>query len=545
MARSRPLSIHLLKPDFDATNALDDGHTMDGPIGAQKLPPGSQLFLTNSAPNPPWWRDYLGIQQALFQSYSGALLFLPSAGRCFAICFGSVSHHLKDEALEYDFGLRVTLNIVDPNKIKATDVLEPDAARRQRTQSPIDSDITFFDFEQDSTVLQRLTGKVKDEYKELVRNATGAQNLRVNSAATAAELIELCAKLYTLYESDAYQMTFPNLRSVAPVRDPTVLDQLNAKAIAALRTKEPQLNLAIPVILDYDDNIYVMFSGQGQSEICDDLFPAPYFEYLESKGFDLQGLTIEQIKKQHRVNLTNEHGDTRESYSVFKCLIYDCAMDDASTTQYHLCGGHWYRVETDYLVELEGYLDKYFDEYALPEFNHENEADYNLAVADAMPDFVCLDTTSIAPLGQHQVEPCDLFTIAGGVAEFFHVKVSTLSARLSHLFHQGTTAIELLKLHPQAKERLEHLLGENGGVTLTSAQKALVEADDFAVRYVIITHKPADGKSRNLPLFSKISLRKSLRALSLMRVHASFGFVHDATTLTKIAKPKPKKTPPH
>ncbi len=192
MSKSRSFSIYLLKQGFDASNALKDDHKLDDSVGATNLPNGASLFVLDNHPREPWWKGYFGVQKNLNQVTKGALIFLPVGQSCFALSFGYVYHNLKDESYEYDFGLRVTLNSVDPLKLKSTDILEPGAARRQRTQMPIDSDLTYFNFDRDSTILKSLTGKVKDEHKELFKHATGSSNLRISSTLSPDELTQLC-----------------------------------------------------------------------------------------------------------------------------------------------------------------------------------------------------------------------------------------------------------------------------------------------------------------------------------------------------------------
>jgi len=112
--KTRPFSIFLLKREFDATNALNDEHALEKITTATKTPKGSTLYILDSEPKQPWWKTYLGIRQNLLQTSKGALLFLPVAGRCFALTFGNVSHNMKDNAYEYDFGLLVTLKQPGP-----------------------------------------------------------------------------------------------------------------------------------------------------------------------------------------------------------------------------------------------------------------------------------------------------------------------------------------------------------------------------------------------------------------------------------------------
>ena len=58
------------------------------------------------------------------------------------------------------------------------------------------------------------------------------------------------------------------------------------------------------------------------------------------------------------------------------------------------------------------------------------------------------------------------------------------------------------------------------------------------VVFAIVTHKDAKGKSKNLPLFSRISLMRNLKALQVRGVKGSFGFIEDKTPKTEGTKKK-------
>lgn len=141
MSRARPFSIYLLKEGFDATNSLREDHDLEA-ADATDLPEGAALYILDAHPKPPWWRSYFGVTEPLLQQFKGALVFLPVDHRCFALSFGQVFHHLNDAAYEYEFGLRVTLNSVDPNKLKSADMVAPGVARRKRTQVPVSTELT-------------------------------------------------------------------------------------------------------------------------------------------------------------------------------------------------------------------------------------------------------------------------------------------------------------------------------------------------------------------------------------------------------------------
>ena len=163
MGKSRPFSFYLLKSGETPDTVLRESANLSGAVSTPKIPIDSVLRLGQSSPRLPWWKDYFGIDQNLFQQAASAILFLPVDERQFAITFGSAFHCLDQDKVEHDFGLRVTLNCVEPNNLKSTDTVEPSGARRRRTQIPIASDLTSFDFDRDSTILKQLTGTVREE----------------------------------------------------------------------------------------------------------------------------------------------------------------------------------------------------------------------------------------------------------------------------------------------------------------------------------------------------------------------------------------------
>lgn len=518
--KSQSFSIYLLKPTYDASNALDDDHTLTAGVSANLLPPNSTLYLHDGKLKPPWWRSYFDIKRKLNQIGKGAIVFMPVDRRCFALCFGHVAHFLKEESYEYDFGLRATLNSVDPDKLKSTDTLQPGRSRRQRTQVPVVGDLTYFDIDRDTTILRALTGKVKAQHSSFFKHATGASNLRLSSSLPPAELPKLGEKLLELYASKDFEATFPDIQSVAPIRDPVQIKELEALLLQAIKSKDDAVSLAMPEIISFADNMYGVFKGAGPSLLYEDIFMERYYEYLESNGVDLVTLTIDDIKH-HALLLTDDDGTPRSpQYSVLKCVIFD--VTTAAGT-FHYTERNWYRVDPAFVTELQTYLDPYCLPTSLPPYNHTSEGEYNKAAAT--PSRICLDLTSVSPPKHTVIEPCDLYEVSNDEATLHHVKVSTLSAQLSHLFNQGANAIELLKDDSHSVDRLKALLETRAQPAELPKLVAPLADVKYHVAFGIVTHKDPAKKSLNLPLFSRISLRRCMRSLRIRSVRGSFSFI--------------------
>jgi uncharacterized protein (TIGR04141 family) len=539
--KSRPFSIYLLKQDFDVTNALTDDHNLLEAVGATKLPEGSKLYILDAQGKRPWWHDYFGVQEDLWQQLKGALLFLPVGGRHFALSFGQVFHHLKDEAYEYDFGLRVTLNSLDPHELRSADMIEPGPARRKRTQVPISTELTYLDFDGNSEIIKSLTGKVKKEHKELFTTATGSASLKISMKITPDVLAARCEALLALYDSDDYKAAFPNIQNIVPVKDPTEVRNLDVLLLESVKTRDGNTTLTVPDIVDYRDNSCCMFSGPvGQSDVYPDISIEAFYDYL-GEDFDFNTLTLEQLKS-FRMVLTDVEGALGRSYGFYRSLIFD-AQPAGEQVLYHLNEGDWYKAEISFVERLKTYLDAKCEATDLCPYNHDgvkdgkavySEGNYNAAVPGWQGRFICLDQTDISPAGSTNIEPCDLYSISadsqavsGHRASLYHIKISTRSSNLSHLFNQGVNSIELIELEETSRNKMKQLVTDHLGENDQATYHGPLNHFDFRVIFGIITHKEPASQSDNLPLFSKISLMRNMQRLDVMRVPCALTFIPD------------------
>ncbi|WP_233136302.1 DUF6119 family protein [Agrobacterium vaccinii] len=492
--------------------------------GATAIPEGAELFIVDAAPKPAWWRDFFEIKRQLNQSLKGAILFFPVRDRIFALTFGHVMHHLKDTSYEYDFGIKVTLNCLDPDKIKNTDTLEPSSSRRQRTQVSVDTSLTFFDFDRDSTVLRSLTGKVREQYKDVVKTATGSSSLRVGSDVVAEELTEFCERLVQIYEADDYKMYFPDIRTIAPVRDPDIVELLDKMLEQSVRQLSPDVTLIIPDLIEYRDSIFVGFRGLRGKYRSDDIQLSEYANYLNERNSNIAEATLESLRK-HEIFLCDEHGQAQgPCFSIYKSLVFEASLPNDSGI-YHLSEGSWYRVEGEYIRKITDYLDDLYLDFPMPAFEHKGEGEYNEFVGKSGLGFICLDRQNISPKGQKQIEPCDLIRLNGDKIEFVHVKISTQSSMLSHLFNQGAGSLDLLRQNDEAVSKLKQLVIDKGGKDLSAEWISAIEQEKYVVIYAIVTHKNAANKSNNIPLFSKISLYRTMKDLRARGVGRNYAFI--------------------
>ncbi len=535
--KTRSFSIFLLKVGYNAQNSLKLGHELISNYQAQNLPRGASLFISDSVRTTPWWVDYFLIGGNLHQENKGALIFLPVGDRCFALTFGHIYHNLLDIAYEYDFGLKVTLNSLEPNELKSADIVDPGAARRKRMQVPITSDLTYLDFDSNSEILKSLTGKVKPKHENLFKNATGATSLKVGLKLSPDELLELCEQLLELYSSEEYLEAFPNIQKIIPEKDPQKIERLDASLLDAFIHRNSDLALSIPEIIDYSDNIYCIFKGRkGITPIYADISLEEFYEYLEEANLD--EFDINKLKS-FSLNLCNQEGFITKSYTIYRSFIYDIHFDGEEVV-YHLCEGEWYKVNEDYLQTLKTYIDNRCEITKLPHYDHDNvdpqtlmrgysEENYNEDVSVGSPIHICLDQTDISPDGYSQMEPCDIISVNTVDKEciFHHIKISSRSSQLSHLFNQGMNSIELLLLEDISRQKLKDLVQEKIGNRNLNDFMQAIDQKNYKVEFGIITKKDPLALSENLPLFSKISLMRTLKSLELARTKGIVSFIRD------------------
>lgn len=530
MAKKQFFSIYLLRAKFDATNAIkkESLESIGEPVEAANLPDGGRMYVFENEPDAPWWVNYWGANVQLEQASKGAIVFLPVNKRVFAFTFGTGFHHLEPAAYVYDFGLRVTLNSVQPEGILSTDSLAPANAQRQRTQMPTPSGLAEFDFDGDRVVIKRMTGRVEKGITKPFSQATGAESLRIGLDVNADQLTKVCKQLLTLYNKKDYEEIFPTIDNLKPEKNPDVVAKLRDDLCKRLINRSPGIDITVPDIIDFEKVGGCRFSGVGSSGVYNDVTVSSYYDYLNAHSVVLDKKNVDQIMT-HKLILvdgTDDDAGVLKQFPLFKCILCEIEKDGDI---YHFSDGEWYRFKKGFVSNMRQELNKYFVKCTLPDYAHENEGEYNEDVVKKNGKYVCLDKKNIAPKGLTPVEPCDLYSVEKGHATFSHIKRHTRSAQLSHLFNQGANSIELIKLEPKSLKRMEENIESNIGANDKKLYVGAVSGNKLKVVYGIVTHKDMRAKSKNLPLFSCISLRNAIHKLRLAGVEIECMFIKDKT----------------
>ncbi|KTD41830.1 hypothetical protein Lpar_3147 [Legionella parisiensis] len=243
--------------------------------------------------------------------------------------------------------------------------------------------------------------------------------------------------------------------------------------------------------------------------------------WIANPGIELLG-SYNEVRVQGYIPISRRH---QTYHYLMASEIPQSTLNEKET--YHICEGNWYYVDRNFVSELSEYLDSFYADTTLPDYNHKNEGEFNKHCADMFNNCLCLDRSNISPKGQRQVEPCDIVEAQNNrVIILHHVKRSTDSATLSHLFNQGLNSIRLLRDDSETFENFSKLINNKLQPQIEINYSVHQE---FKIIYQIITHKDKIKKSLNLPLFSRISLKRAIKELRRMRVDVEFCFVNDIT----------------
>ncbi len=439
-----PLSIYLLRPDrVDAFK--------------QKLLDGSQLVLPLSKPfdgfvlplknreNTPDWVTVLksALENPggllLTSQSAGALMFLNHAGKSFVLSFGYGWRKLEDEWLELDFGRRVALNSIDPDKIVEMQSEQVFAKwHRSSERAPRASRIDEFSVESDRDLVATVEGLSSVKlFGKIVRGGTN-----LHFEVPFAKLDSVLTKAISLFASHAYQNRWPEVDNVSPVKDQSLIDKLEVRLDAELAagTAQPKMVMFTPTYRRVES---VPVDSYVFGRLTDGAATTPYLmvdswtNFLARKG---RKPSVAEARATP-IHLLGDAKEEMSSCDAFDCFGYEMGLDGR---QYILSSGVWYEVVVEFLKKINNAASTIAGPgVTLPAWDgSESEPEYNLRCGKR-PGFLHFDTKNIYYGGnQSKFEFCDLLHMKSKTLYF--AKIASKSSGMSHLVEQVRRTAELL-----------------------------------------------------------------------------------------------------
>jgi len=535
--RKERLSIYLAKNSFATNELILKTENAKAAIEFSIQEFKSTLYVKKDPPAiTPSWTKLLtqneNIPKDIFGTSStvGAALVIECEGQKFILTFGSGYHLINSESIERDFGLRVTLNSVDPDKLRSLDKASYDHnSLNSRTQSPQDVDIFDLAIDSEIDLLYAVTGASKIEV--FGSHVTGRDALtlflEIDLKGIPAVLIEAIKK----YKSKL-PVEFEWVDNINRVRDKEMISLLDLFLDDSLANPTASnIWLGEPEIVDWESQIGYSFDLRPKTARHPTLELKQLHEYLKDLGHTPNTYSL----KETSVHINNSEFQSTKSWSAYRCLYAEIKNDDH---QFILRNGIWYKVDDNFSKKIDDYLTTITTyQHQLPIYNHDREEEYNEEVVKKDPSFVLMDKKTIKTGGSYdKLEFCDL--IKDGT-DLIHVKYYRSSNTLSHLFAQGHVSAETFIKDVDFRKLLNPKLPDTIKLKDPNPRP---DPNSYRIVYAIATSKKIPLE---LPFFSKITLKNSTRTLRALdfNVEISAIDVDPIIAAKKKFKPKPAAKP--
>ncbi|MDD4519731.1 MAG: TIGR04141 family sporadically distributed protein [Alphaproteobacteria bacterium] len=557
--RIKKFNIRLLKPNFTIdtslkktkkyknTNGIPSDNAQEIKFEKKELNDNLIAYIEEAPQHEtePWWKNYLGIDISMKQKFApSCLLFvtLKDEKRILAYSFGYGHTLLKSEALEDNFGLNVTLNIIDGEKLKSLCISSPSENTKQKLEtSSIFTDLNSYDFSENKDFIEKLSGAIKEEYKDWFSSSTGKDSLSIKTKIQKDELVDFSKKLLKRFESEDYKKD-DYLKNINKVGKATSSEetQLFNKLLARLQQRDFQ-NV---FLADYEiiQDFYSYKLGKTEVYNLDtDIFEKETFLQNNPKKNP-----ISVLDKTIKVK-TSEDDTHPITWPIKKCLVAEEILDKKNSKgenkkKFFLSKGKWYFIEKEYLEEIEeniknfeiknplgDYLDKYNTETKIKKdgksITEKCEGLYNLINSNEEGNFL-FDKKTV-PIKGKEIELCDIYNKEKNI--FFHIKRKNHSASLSHLWNQGLVSEQIATIEESSKTTSEK--------PLHAKFKSITNFDlkpERKIYFGIVSN------SKKLPIFSEISFMNTiyvLKAMSCKEENIKYFYIEDLTKEKLPTKP--------
>lgn len=494
----------------------------------------AELFVFWGFSGPPAWMRRLdqrvqGLRLENRKSVA-ALLFVQVGAHVLVITFAHGWMLLDENLFESDFGLRVAINSLNPEKLKRLERSNLGDALQGVSQSPFQRDFNSFGVDDALDLVKKLSGAAQDDSG--LDTVTGARSLKITGEYSFDDVVAMSPEIIALYTSEDYQNTaFSIVDSVLPVTDGPLIVELLQLAIDSIKANEDRFELGLPANTEAE-GVSFRFSGPGLRRAYPDLLLRHYTDAL---GDDLANISIITLSK-HKI--TSEFDDDRPNmtWPLKKALLGSLSRNGE---RYAINDGQWYRIDDTFRQSVEDQFNSVIAGWDVPKptpihkIYDENgngriepEGMYNARIAGEM-GLVCLDTKSITipEVIRSGFEPCDLLDVDN--KRFIHVKKSSRRSNiLSHFFKQGSNSGQQFKKVPATWPNLIQLVRDEGYEAEAQSLEAMGNgiSDGWSVEFWIVDAPRADGNF-NIPFFSKISLRDEVTDLRAMQYNVVLRFI--------------------
>jgi len=438
-----PLSIYMLKQDrvsafekqlhVTPETILPLAAPLDGyvlPLPVKSSVP-QWVSVLNSALQNPNALSLVGASPA-------ALLVIRHGAETFVLTFGHAWMKLDDDWKERDFGRRVALNSIRPDKLVEIEIEQVFAKWHiARERAPRASAVDEFGVEFDRDLVASVGGL--PSYKIFGKKLRGGTSLRVDvEFSTLGDVLDRSSQLF---KSSAYRKHWPEIDNLSVVVDEPLIEKLEGRFDEELKdgSAEKKLVMFAPTYVreQVDAIDSFVFGRMTKAPVTIPyLFVRSWLSYLEREKLEK---TVSQAQATS-VHLLDDNKEPFGRYSVFQCFGYELSFGGR---HYVLSSGLWWEVSQGFLARVNSEVARLdAPQVVLPAWDPaESEGEYNARCAQAA-GFTFYDAKKLwYGGGQSQLEFCDLLHLRSKTLYF--AKIPTKSSGMSHLVEQVRRTTDL------------------------------------------------------------------------------------------------------
>ncbi len=517
---TRDLKIFLLKEDVPN----DPSELFSSAVEQIQIPGVGVLYYKPSFADKARWLDLFRIHvpedrlRHFYNSSSRAILIVPVDDRLFALAFGYGRYLLKDSVWDPRFGIRTTLNLIQPDSLRSIDKTTlgsvPLHSREQLSRRGTAND---FGINFDEDIVKAVTGKSK--IFDLGTTVSGSDVLAITVQCELEDIPSLLRSYFEYSGKDDYKKDFGWIDYVHELTDKTKIACLDENLIEKMRINDTDhVWLAVPNIIDWFGIGGFKYTKKESEPLHDDL---DLEEFLDTVR-DVDDISIDFLKHRRVSFFHSENEAIPVEWPIYKCLYAEIDLDGE---RFILTDQNWYRIDTDFVREVETACNLIpqcgiqFPDYNLAEHgangSNKGELGYNETIVTENPlSRVLLDRKLVSLKGITPIEFCDVYTTE---KQMIHVKRYGGSSSLSHLFQQGTVSAEFFASDSRFRSEVNQKLPEGRRVP-----EGEIDPHNYEVVFLVVSKSDRPLK---LPFFSKVTLRGAARRLKGYRYNVSLSKV--------------------
>ncbi|MDA3649319.1 TIGR04141 family sporadically distributed protein [Saccharopolyspora indica] len=451
---------------------------------------------------------------------SSAVLVLAVDGQVYAIGFDQGFRLIPDRLKDTNFGLSFALRAVDPNAVFGMTSKVLGEGRTDITMIAGGAPVSRLGVNEYLRIVRKVAGEVHGVAltrtrlgNETLVRVDGGFGLQLPLGIEAKNLVADIREVARVCCQNRPHRALEFIEHVRPVRDEATLAELDQVLDDVLGDPDGGL---VTAAMPYNRLDEIAAARDYRIKISKS-------EWRHSDEFDLNYVLkrLAMHRAGHRASALRD-AEVALFRRVHDRVSADLATDplirwleanvSLGSRRFHLTDNQWYELGERYLPEIVNTVTRVIVPSAsveLPKWEPgEKEGDYNANAPRRCPSagLICLDKKAVRnPLkSPDTLEVCDLLSADGTLVM---VKQASASDALSHLFHQGLVAVQMLLGNAQIRERFVRKVQDVSGRIIPKDFKPK------RVVFAILLKKGVALTPDSLFAFSQVALAQTVNLL--------------------------------